>query len=337
MSLKRSAKKSFERTAMTGLVLAVAGLYVLELGPRLAGRFELPLELLTVRGLLPPHFEKNPGDTLSGAPAASLASALDQMGYALEPVADGVAETPRLFLAALPRDMAEIDAIDLRKSLFFRVMLPLVLKVNEDIRADRRRLIDLARRQSQGEVPSAADKAWRNNLAERYGMGNDPANTAELLRRVDVVPVSLALAQGAEESGWGTSRFARMGNALFGQWGFSETRVMVPQDRDSVVSADGTQGGIRSFGRLMDSVRAYAFNLNTHRAYRWFRSERAALRKQGTALNGYVLAGTLSEYSERGEDYVETLRTIMRANGLAGLDDARLAAPRGTIRSERDS
>ena len=154
-------------------------------------------------------------------------------------------------------------------------------------------------------------------MADRYKVPAD--NLALLIRRVDVIPPSLALAQAAEESGWGTSRFARQGNAIFGQWTTADGPGLVPRERD-----EDKDHKVRIFGKLIDSVRAYMLNLNTHRAYRELRRARAALRRAGEPLNGHTLARFLHRYSERGADYVSAIRTMIEANGLDRLDDARL-------------
>ena len=145
----------------------------------------------------------------------------------------------------------------------------------------------------------------------------------ELLRRVDVIPVSLAIAQAAEESGWGTSRFAQTGNALFGQWTVASDIGIVPEDRE-----DGMTHKIKAFDNLAQSVAAYMRNLNTHRAYREFRQKRQGQRQWGEALDGHALASTLLRYSQRGDKYVKSIRTIMNANGLRELDGAHLADDR---------
>ena len=137
----------------------------------------------------------------------------------------------------------------------------------------------------------------------------------ELLRRVDIVPPSLALAQAAEESGWGVSRFARRGKALFGQKVFRGGEGLVPLERP-----DGARYRVRSFDRVIDGVRAYLHNLNTHYAYARFRRVRARMRQEDGTLDSYGLAGTLLKYSERREAYLETIREIMQVNGLTVFD-----------------
>lgn len=236
--------------------------------------------------------------------AARLDAAFARMGYRLDAVAKG-ARVPALFLPAVPGDLDELPDTDDKKHVFLRVMLPLVLVVNEEIAEDRRRLDAMAAGRA------ARDEAWLAELAARYGA--EGAAPAQLLRRVDMVPPSLALAQAAEESGWGTSRFVREANNLFGHVGDDVT----PQ-------GDAAGPRMAAFSSLFDAVRAYVHNLNTHPAYEGLRRARAAARARGTFPDGHSLAGTLVRYSERGGAYVDTIRALIRANRLLRFDHARL-------------
>ena len=251
---------------------------------------------------------------------AAVAETFRRLDYDLDAVLSGDDGVPRIFLGVMPRDLGAIRQTARRKALFFQTMLPLVLRVNEEIVTNRRRLWQLRHRLRVGERLSAVDRLWLVVMAERYGVRRDDLDG--MAQRVDTIPVSLALAQAAEESGWGTSRFAREGNAMFGEWTFSATAGLKPRNRDQ-----GASHRVRAFDRLIDSVRAYAHNLNTHRAYREFRSQRAALRRQGRPLDGTALAGALHRYSERGADYVAGIRAIISANDLSRLDGVRLRPP----------
>ena len=208
-----------------------------------------------------------------------------------------------------------------RKATFIRFTLPLIQRANEFILRDRDRILDLSRRTERGWALSPADTAWLFSITERYGMKK--TDIRELLVRVDIIPPSLAIAQAAEESGWGTSRFATEGNALFGQRIYKQgNKGMVPHKR-----AKGKSFKVRAFAQLIDGVKAYVHNLNSHFAYKKFREQRAELRTKKKAINGYLLAGTLTRYSERGSDYVNSIRSIMRANALGFLDTGRLWRP----------
>ena len=251
----------------------------------------------------------------------------DELDYTAETWMAGVRAVPRVYLQQIRpewsrRTVHEIDVLT-KKRLFFRVLGPLVLKTNELIMADRQRLTSLA----GSDAVSDVDREWLTTLAVEYRLdAEDYASDAErieaLMPRVDIVPVSLALSQSAEESGWGTSRFAFAGNALFGQWAWGEG-IRPEQQR-------GNKGDYRIavFETPLDSVRAYARNLNTHSAYAEFRRARADLRKAGKHVHGADLVSTLKRYSERGDAYVQTLRTIMRVNRLHEADDAYLTAMR---------
>ncbi len=257
------------------------------------------------------------GVALRVASAGDLDRKLAALDYSLGDVRRGGASVPRLRLASLPPDLARLNSVERRKRLFVQSMLPLILQANEEIFADRRRLLRLL--DSRGGL-SREDEAWIVALADRYDA--DPSNPSDLAGRVDAVPPSLAIAQGAEESGWGTSRFAIKANAIFGQWTFREGSGMVPRRRDA-----GKRHEVRSFEELRQSVSAYMHNLNIHPAYEEFRRARQELRKSGMAMTGKRLVGTLDRYSERGSDYIKTLRTIMRVNDLGAFDRARLRGP----------
>jgi Bax protein len=251
--------------------------------------------------------------------AAHLERVFKSLDYDLGAVRRGDARVPRVYVTALPTDLAKVVPTKRRKALFIGSVLPLVLIANEELRKLRARVEALRSRLEQGDPLSRADESWLERVATRFGARAGRDLTA-LLRRVDEVPVSLALAQSIEESGWGTSRFARQGNALFGQRTWSKTV-------SGVVPADyrGTRSfRVRSYMNLMGAVRAYMHNLNSHAAYRELRALRAEQRAAGRPVDGYALAGSLGRYSERGEAYIEQLRGLMRANRLAALDRARL-------------
>jgi Bax protein len=259
-----------------------------------------------------------PADGFFASPSTSkLTDVFHSLGYDFDRIRSGEGRVPRLFLAALPADMVDIRESKVRKSLFFRALLPLVLQANEELLADRRRLWHIRYRLLLGEHLKAAERLWLAMMSERYGVERDDVDA--LLRRVDIIPPSLALAQAAEESGWGTSRFAREGNAVYGQWTTAERKGLIPRRRDK-----GTTHKIKSFTTLFDSVRSYARNLNTHRSYRGFRKSRARLRRQGAPIDGILLAGQLIRYSARQMAYVETIRGLIKANNLHRLDDSRL-------------
>jgi len=240
-------------------------------------------------------------------PADDLFALFVGRGYLLEDTKTANDPVPRMVVERLPRDLAALESSDLRKAVFIKSLLPLLLLENERILAERARLETILARIDAGDVPGGLDAAFLADIAERYDAPAD--RPRELLRRVDAVPVSLALAQAALETGWGTSRPAQAGHALFGQ--------MIYRDEDD-------DGRVRRFAALPDAVAAYALNLNTHRAYGEFRRARAAARADGRLPDGHALAQHLLRYSERRMDYVRDVRAVMRANGLRALDKARL-------------
>ncbi|MEC8727112.1 MAG: glucosaminidase domain-containing protein [Pseudomonadota bacterium] len=227
-------------------------------------------------------------------------------------------EKRHIFYASPPVDMDKLSLAQKRKMTFIKFMLPLIVDVNVMIKKERRRISLLQALFTKGYELPPEDEEWLADTADRYGL--DTLDFSRLLKRVDIVPPSLAIAQAAEESGWGTSRFVREGNALFGQRAYSsQGKGIVPKNRPV-----GTKFRVRAFDNLIDSVRAYAHNLNTHFAYSDFRETRATLRAHHGHVNGYELAGSLQRYSERGEDYINSIRSIMRYNALQIFDAAKI-------------
>ena len=253
----------------------------------------------------------------------------DELEYTPEAWQAGIREVPRVYLAEINDRWArvttkEID-VTLKKRLFFRAMGPLALRSNELILADRQRLLD------------GDDGAWLEQLAGDYGLDTGDYDNADelreaLLSRVDIVPPSLVLAQAAEESGWGTSRFAFTGNALFGQWTWGDNGIRPEQQRESRGDYK-----IAAFDAPLQSVQAHARNLNTHRAYAEFRRMRAEMRAENRRLSGNELAATLTSYSERGAEYVKSLRSIMSYNTLDPADDAYLRDSQAIVLVESDT
>ncbi len=240
------------------------------------------------------------------------------MGYDLDQVRSGAQRVPRVFLASMPGDIGKIREVPRKKALFFKTVLPLILKANGEIQEERRRLWDMKSRLEKSEVLPAKDRLWLIIMFERYRV--ERGELSELLKRVDIIPVSLALAQAAEESGWGTSRFTREGNAMFGQWTTAEGEGLVPKKREN-----GKTHKVKAFESLLHSARAYVWNLNTHKAYRGLRTLRQQLRKKGALIRGMSLVESLIRYSERGEEYVKDIRSLITKNKLKYFDEAVLS------------
>jgi Bax protein len=309
---------SYERFVIGLTGLCVLSLYAFALTQQPAHAYPLvpSMKVDATAKIAAPRAPQKPTRIMLVGSTDKLSDVFERIGYQL----DGVrrhGEVPRLFLATLPRDLSKIRVAADRKSLFIKSALPLILHVNELILAERARIIALKTRLDQGEKLHADETAWLDQTRERYEL--EKLDFAEMLQRIDIIPPSLALAQGAEESGWGTSRFAREGNALFGQRIFKGTRGIVPMKRDR-----GQKHRVRAFGHLIDGVKAYADNLNTHSAYKLLREVRAKMRASGRVIDGKVLASTLVKYSERREKYVDTIKVIIRANHFHLYDKARL-------------
>jgi len=262
-------------------------------------------------------------DVVVATDAETLWDVYESLNYRLDGARDGHEGVPRVFLAGLPPDLSEIQSVDRRKAMFFKSVLPLILEVNETILSERERLLSLHRLVQAGVPLTSGDRRWLDALAARWGVGDGDLET--LLLRLDIVPPSLALAQAAIESGWGTSRFAREGKSLFGQRVYRGDGGMAPRARET-----GEVFMVKAFGDLRDGVRAYIHNLNTHWAYREFRVERARMRARDGALDGYALAAMLTRYAERGATYIRDIRAIIRVNRLQSLDRARLEAGKTT-------
>ncbi len=254
-----------------------------------------------------------PMQSLRARSATELARALAQRGYRWPPQ-----EVPALALQALPDDLDQMPVAE-KKRVFLQSLLPLVLAENRRVAAEREFL-----RQALADwpLPEGERRARLQRLAARYQVKGDLEEEAvrrSLLRRVDLVPPALALAQAANETGWGTSRFAREANNLFGQWTYQAAQGLKPQDRE-----EGKSHYVRRFPDLQASVRGYLHNLNTHQAYRLLRERRAQLRQRGRPLDALELAAGLEAYSERGMDYVEDIRAMIRHNDLQRLARAEL-------------
>jgi Bax protein len=234
-------------------------------------------------------------------------------------------DVPRIILAVTSKRWQKESQkipVAVKKELFYRAIVPMVLLANELIMEDRKELVAISETLNKGKTLNAERQSQLQALALKYGL-QDVAplkkQVTALLERVDVIPPSLALGQTAYESGYGTSRFAVEGNALFGQWTFSGDGMKPKEHR-----ASKGNYGVAAYDWPFDSVRSYMQNLNTHSAYQKLRDKRLSLRKQGKDVTGVALAETLDKYSERGMEYVKTLKSIINVNGLAITDKAYL-------------
>jgi len=254
----------------------------------------------------------------------------NKLGYTQREWQAGIREVPRVYLSDIPDSWRErsdkLASVTDKKRLFFRVLAPIVLHINELIAADRARARTITGKLQTGEGVSVEDREWLGELAVRYKLSDgpndpiDPDEFVELLTRVDTIPLSLALAQAASESGWGTSRFAREGNALFGQWTWGNNGMKPSEQRADALG----DYRVAAFETTALSAYSYTLNLNTGNAYRDLRLKRAELRRQNVRVSGSALAETLLRYSERGQAYVDELKNLIRINRLDATDDAYL-------------
>jgi Bax protein len=262
-----------------------------------------------------------PREPLDVRSAADLRAAFASRAYDLAALDDAMAPVPPLALARLPGDLGALPDPGERKRLFVQSMLPLVLMANRAVRRVRGQVEALATRLAEGADPSARERRWLNELALLYR--SRPGDLGGLLERLDVVPVSIALAQAALETGWGTSRFAREGNALYGARTWREDLDgMVPLERP-----DGASFKVRSYGEPAVAVWSYLHNLNSAPAYEDWRKARAALRKAGKPLTAEGLLAGLERYSEQGADYLALLARLIEDEALHRYADAQLGLP----------
>ena len=260
--------------------------------------------------------------------ATRLRALYSYAGFNLSAVRAGKEWVPSLFLAKLPEDLGHLKEVTDRKNLFVRIVLPLILRQNAIVLKRRERLSELGY-QTIDEL-AQQDRQWLVRLASLYRVISEAqddnavieARRKELLRRVDVVPVSLALAQAAVESGWGTSRFARHGNALFGQWTWREEAGLLPRER-----IEGLGHRVRAFPNLSGSVSTYLHNLNVSQHYADFRARRSVLRSAGgpDGTWGQQLAETLHAYSEEGPEYIRKITLIIHSNGFGDFETAKIS------------
>jgi len=217
-----------------------------------------------------------------------------------------------IYFTQFPRDLDALQSTKLKKETFIKIVLPLIVAENERILEDRDKLISLSKKKFTTDL----EKQWIRQKLLEYKVKK--GNLKELIARMDIIPTSIALAQAAKESGWGTSRFALEGNAIFGQWTWSGQGI-APLDRES-----NKNHKILKFPILRASVKAYQNNLNTHKSYVKFRQKRAALRDKKKKIAGLELTETLNNYAQTGSEYTKILNQIIRQNRLTDFERVRL-------------
>ncbi len=243
--------------------------------------------------------------------AATIEQLFKDTNYTLKDVRKNKFVKP-INLDLLPNEMKMIENTKQKKNLFIQIVLPLILKENTQIRLDRKKLFVILNKSNNSE----AEKKWLNMKFKQYGVKSKDLFTLKI--RMDEVPTSLAIAQAAKETGWGTSRFALEGNALFGQWTFSGEGL-----KPLAIDGDKTHK-VMKFQILQASIRAYQRNLNTHSSYKKFRKLRALARENNEKLDSLILADSLDKYAATGKEYTEILKKIIKQNALKDFDDAKL-------------
>tara|TARA_B100000579_G_C22845236_1_gene863955 strand:+ start:607 stop:2142 length:1536 start_codon:yes stop_codon:yes gene_type:complete len=217
-----------------------------------------------------------------------------------------------IYFTQFPKDLNEIKDTKLKKETFIKIVLPLVVAENEKILDDRIKLKKITSK----KMTTDKEKSWLRLKLREYKVKN--SDMKELAKRMDTIPVSIALAQAAKESGWGTSRFALEGNAIFGQW------TWTGQGIEPLNKGKHEGHKILRFPILRASVKAYKNNLNTHKGYSSFREKRSNLRKRNKKIKGLDLTDTLDKYAQTGKEYTEILEQIIKQNNLSDFETVQL-------------
>ena len=231
----------------------------------------------------------------------------ENLKYDLKGIRLGQAVKP-VYLSKLPKDLKKIKSTQKKKDTFIKIVMPLILDENSKIEQDRKKLFKILGKPSN----TRGETVWLKRRFKDYQIEKE--DIAELKLRMDTIPTSLAIAQAAKESGWGTSRFALDGNAMFGQWTWGKDGI-VPKEKET-----NQEHKILKFPMLRSSVKAYMFNLNTHRGYKDFRDARAELRKNNKTISGLDLVNYLQNYAQTGSEYTKVLKKIINQNQLTDFD-----------------
>ena len=243
--------------------------------------------------------------------ASTIKQLFEDTGYNLKDVREKKLVKP-VALTLLPQEIKMIENTKKRKEFFIQIVLPLIIQENNNIRLDRKTLFTIINKNNN----TVSEKKWLEKKYKQYGVNSRDLSVLKI--RMDEIPTSLAIAQAAKETGWGTSRFAQEGNALFGQWTWSGEGLK-PKNAEN-----GKGHKVMKFNVLQASVRAYQRNLNTHSSYKGFRKARAEFRDLNKPLDSMELSKYLNKYAETGNQYVEVLQKIITQNKLKDFDDAKL-------------
>jgi len=239
----------------------------------------------------------------------------DQFDYSWTTLDRGV---PDITVHNFPADLSTVPNVKQKKHLFFLSLLPMVLTQNEKVMQQRGQLQQLLAQYDKEQTLSARDNDWINRLMKEYRFSHDPLNNSahrqQLLSRVDMIPTALVLAQAANESAYGTSRFAQLANNIFGEWTFTPGTGIVPKGRPA-----GETYEVKKFSSLNDSIQSYINNLNSHQAYSKLRAAREMMRSNQQPLQAFYLAEGLLNYSTRRDAYVDEIQTMINYNQLSQL------------------
>jgi Bax protein len=252
--------------------------------------------------------------------ASTIKQLFEDTGYNLNDVRKKKLVKP-VALTLLPQEIKMIENSKKRKEFFIQIVLPLIIEENNNIKFDRKTLFTIINKSNN----SVSEKQWLERKYKQYGVRSKDLSTLKI--RMDEIPVSLAIAQAAKETGWGTSRFALEGNALFGQWTWSGEGLKPKEAKE------GQSHKVMKFNILQASVRAYQRNINTHSTYKDFRKARAKLRDSNKPLDSIELSKYLNKYAETGNQYVEVLQKIIKQNKLQDFDDAKLLPASANLES----
>mgnify|MGYP000011683962 FL=1 len=265
----------------------------------------------------PKSFSSKPDNSIS-LNAETALNLFEDLNHDLKNVRAGQKVKP-IYLTKLPKDIGTLGDTRKKRELFIKIVLPLILYENEKITEDRKKLFKILGK----SFNSPGERVWLKRRFKEYKI--EDKDLGELKTRMDIIPASIAIAQAANESGWGTSRFALEGNALFGQWTWSKKGIS-PSNQDT-----DKNHRILQFQILKASVRAYKNNLNTHDAYKEFREVRAKLRQSDKKITGLDLVKYLKNYAEIGDKYTKILEKIITLNSLTDFDNANLLPTRMTV------
>ena len=252
---------------------------------------------------------KNQDENYIGIDTQITLNLFENLKYDLKSIRLGQSVKP-IYLSKLPKDLKKIKSTNKRKETFIKIVMPLILIENEKIIEDRNKLFKILCKQSN----SMGEKVWLKRRFKDYDIKGE--DISELKLRLDIIPTSIAIAQAAKESGWGTSRFALEGNAMYGQWTWGGDGIE-PSQKDKK-----KEHKILKFPKLQSSVSAYMKNLNTHRGYSEFRKERSKIREKNKTVEGIDLVKYLYNYAQTGSEYVKILKKIIEQNDLTDFDSS---------------